>query len=177
MNNPQRRRRAVWLLIAISAFVPLVCCGVPAGLIDHFVLFHVFTYEQSATARVDGVSVEVSVLPEKRIKTPPDRLVGPPYTVHLILIDTSRSAVAAKLHNLRLKLQDGRTVNVQIPRSDFVWKEGRDETMLATKVTQGRWGSRPTIVADLEINFPDRTEREEIEIPLAARNKRSLSLY
>ena len=172
MNNPQRRRRAVWLLIAISACVPLVCCGVLAGLIDHFMLFHYCTYEQSAPARVDGVSVEVSVLPEKRIKTPPERLVGPPYSVHLILLDTSRSAVAAKLHNLRLKLQDGRTVNVQIPKSDLVWK--RNETMVFTKVTQGRWGSRPTIVADLEINFPDRTVREEIEIPLAARHTRSL---
>ena len=177
MNNPRRQRRVVWLLIAISACAALVCCGVLARLIDHFLLFHVYTYEQSAPAQIDGVSTEVWVGPGKRIKTPPDRLVGPPYTVHLTLIDTSRSAVAAKLHNLRLELQDGRTVNIPIPKSDFVWKEGRDETMLATEVTQGRWGSRPTIVADLEINFSDRTVREEIEIPLAARNKRSLSLY
>ena len=134
MNNPQRRRRTVWLLIAISACVPLVCCGVPAGLIDHFMLFHYCTYEQSSPARIDGVSVEVSVLPEKRIKTPPDRLVGPPYSVHLRLIDTSRSAVAAKLHNLRLKLQDGRTVSVHVPKRDFVWKEEQDATSLSTKV-------------------------------------------
>jgi hypothetical protein len=174
MDNPQRRRRTVWLLIAISACVSLVCCGVLAGLLDHFTLSHVYTYEQSAPAQIDGVSVEVTVLPEKRIKTPPDRLVGPPYTVCLRLIDTSRSAVAAKLHNLRLKLQDGRTVNVQIPKSDFVWKEERVDTMVSTKVTQGRWGSRPTIVADVEINFPDRTVREKIEIPLAARHTRSL---
>jgi hypothetical protein len=93
----------------------------------------------------------------------------------LTLIDTSRSAVLAKLHNLRLELQDGRTVSVHVPKRDFVWKEEQDATSLSTKVTQGRWGSRPTMVADLEIKFPDRTVREEIEIPLVARHKRSLA--
>lgn len=177
MDNSQRRRRRIWLLIAIFAGVPLVCCGVPAGLIDQFALFHRYTYEQSKPVQIEGVSVKVWVTPHKRIKTPPDRLVGPPYSVAFTLIDTSRSAVLAKLHNLRLELQDGRTIDVQIPKRDFVWKEEQDATRLSTKVTQGPWGSRPIMVADVEIEFPNRTVRKEIEITLVARHKRNLYLY
>lgn len=84
-----------------------LCCGVPVGMIDRSILLHVYDYEQAAVVNIAGVAVEVDVNPQTRIKTPPERLQGPPYALTMLLRDPSRRAVSATLHSASLELNNG----------------------------------------------------------------------
>lgn len=174
MNDSKRSRSVLVVVVSIVAATLLLCCGIPAGLIDRYVLLHIHSYEQPAPANIDNVSITVSVNPRERIKKPPERLIGPPYALSVMLRDPTRSAVEAKLHSFHARLADGQVIPGNISVDDSKWKEHLDLTILYVQFKNNDLGRRPTMVADIEIVYPDRKVREVVEIPLHATHRRTV---
>lgn len=164
-----------WLVLGIVASLMFLCCGAPIGFVDRYVLLHIYDYEQASLVSIEGVSVQVSVSPQTRIKTPPpERLQGPPYPSTMMLRDSSLTAVSATLHGVSLELGNGQRVAGEVTVDDKRWQPGRDFVLLYFNFGQTEWDRRPVIVADLEIEFPGRVAREEIRIPMVALHRRQI---
>ncbi len=174
MNDPQRRSKRIWLILAICLLTMLFCCGIPLGLIDRYGLLHIHDYEQTKDVSMAGVAVTVDVHPGERIMDPPERLQGPPYALTMMLNDASRTAVSATLHGARLELKNGQQAVGEITVDDKKWQPQRDFVLLYFNFGETVWDRRPVIVADLEINFAERSERATVRIPMRASHRRTV---
>lgn len=163
-----------WIIVAVLLMLPVLCCGGVASLIDRYVLLHIHDYEQSRPATIGGVSVNIDVNPQQRINSPPERVVGPPYAMSVMLRQQPKTAVSATLHSFKLRRQDGQVLTGKVTNGHSKWKPELDLTIVYAKFEQGSWGRRPTAIVDLEIELPDRTVREELEIPLRVWHKRDI---
>lgn len=174
MNDSRHSRSVLWVVVLSVTTAVLLCCGIPVGLIDHYLLLHIHTYEQPAPASIGNVAITVDVSPQERTKEPPDRLTGPPYALSVMLRDRMQSAVEAKLHSFHMRLADGQTIAGNISVDNSTWNEGLDLTLLYVQFKDDELGRRPTVIADIEIVYPDRSDRETLEIPLRATHRRDL---
>ena len=96
MNASKRSRTVIWAVVISVAAALLMCCRIPAGLIDRYVLLHIHSYEQPAPDSIGNVAITVDVNPQERIQEPPERLIGPPYALSVMLRDPTRSAIEAE---------------------------------------------------------------------------------
>jgi hypothetical protein len=174
MNASKRSRTVIWAVVISVAAALLMCCGIPAGLIDRYVLLHIHSYEQPAPDSIGNVAITVDVNPQERIQEPPERLIGPPYALSVMLRDPTRSAVEAKLHWFHMRLPDGQTIAGNISVNHSKWKEGLELTILYVQFKNDDLGRLPTVIADIEIVYPERSVRETLEIPLRATHRRDL---
>lgn len=174
MNHSKRSRLTLIVSVMIVAATLLFCCGIPLGLIDRYLLLHIYSYEQTSPVSIEDVPIIVQVRPKKRIQVPPERLVGPPYGLFIWLTDTTHSAVEAKLHAFDIRLDDGQLIAGYIPVGARKWKEGLDSTFLYVKFKANELGRQPTAIADIEIIYPDRYVRRTLKIPLRADHRRTL---
>jgi hypothetical protein len=137
-----------------------MCCGIPAGLIDRYVLLHIHSYEQPAPDSIGNVAITVDVNPQERIQGPPERLLGPPYALSVMLRDPTRSAVEAKLHSFHMRLPDGQTIAGNISVNHSKWKEGLELTILHVQFKTTSWGggqrSSPTLKSFIPIEASGR---------------------
>lgn len=174
MNDSKRSRSLLVVAVVIAVATLLLCCGLPVGWVDRYVLLHIHSYKQVSPTSIDDVAITVDVNPQKRIKDPPERLLGPPYALSVMFRDPTRSALAAKLYSFQIQLDDGQVIDGNISVDDSRWKEGLELTILYVQFKTQELGRRPTVLADIELEFPDRTTRQTIEIPLRADHRRTV---
>ncbi len=173
MTRRNGSRRTIYVIAFLGMMMLLLCCGLPIGLFDRYALLHIYDYKQLSPASIEGVAVTVDLNPQERIKTPPETLKGPPYALTIMLRDSTRSAVAAKLHSFQMRLDDQSMIDGNISVEQSSWKQGRDFTLLFVQFKTQELGQRPTALADIEIEYPDRRVRQVIEIPMRADHRRT----
>lgn len=175
-RTPWNRRRTI-ISIALLIGLPLLAWADIAAAISRYLSFHVYTYEVANPPMLNGSPVVASISPGNRIKNSyPDRSVGPPYWVMLTVNNPTRTASAAVLHSLRVVNQAGARFDGEIKIRQQAREPHRDQILLYSVVSQGEWGPRPSMIADLEILLPSGNVRQEITFPLRPRHTSSLNM-
>jgi len=169
--NRRQTRILLWMSLALVAVGLLACGGICSGLISHYLLLHTYTYEATEQHSLNGATIAVEVSPQTRIQDPPERLIGPPYAFQLTVWNPPGQAKAAILHSVRVCREDGSQVvgRISIPRRDVMTGHPQGHfILLLGQFDAGEWGRRPTLIADIEIEYvsADENTRGEVRIPL-----------
>jgi hypothetical protein len=177
--NRRQTRILLWMSLALVAVGLLACGGICSGLISHYVLFHVYTYEATEQPSLNGATIAVLVTPQTRIHEPPDRLLGPPYAFMLTVRNPPGQATAAILHSVRVCREDGSQLvgRISIPRHEVTSHPEGHFILLFGQFDVGEWGRRPTLIADIEIEYASAAENTRGEVRIPLRPKHTQELY
>jgi len=170
------RRRTI-IGIAVLIGLPILAWVGVAAAISRYLSYHVYTYEVADPPMLNGSPVFARITPGKRIRNSyPDRSVGPPYWVMLAVNDPTRTASAAVLHSLRVVNQDGIQFEGEVRFRQNVREPHLDQILLYSTFSEGEWGPRPSMIADLEILLPSGNVRQEITFALRPQHTSSLNI-
>ena len=175
-KSPWNRHRTIISIAVLIGLFLLVWAGVAAA-ISRYLSYHVYTYEVADPPVLNGSPVFARITPGKRIQNSyPDRAVGPPYWVMLAIKDPTRTASAAVLHSLRIVNQEGVRLDGEVTVRHKVREPHLDEILLYSTFSEGEWGPRPSMIADLEILLPSGNVRQEITFPLRPQHTSTLNI-
>lgn len=173
VSLPATRQANVRLFYWLAAVALCGLCGF--GYVVYRSLHtYVETYEQTTSPTLNGGKVGIAVSVHHRIKSDwGDSLVGPPYWFRIDIPDATDNATAGRLHSLQVIDSQGRALTVNITRGENKVTDGA--TSLYATVDRGDLGSRPKLIADIELVMPGGSVREEISLELRRGTSASLN--
>ena len=174
--NDASKHGGLWTATAIGVVLCLLLvCGGLGYVVYRKANVFVETYRPTTFPTLNGSEVTVVVTVHHRIESDwGDSLVGPPYWFRFIVPDASGKAIAGRLHSLRIIDTDGNELTAEITRGENHITNGA--TSLYAKIEEGDLGTRPQLIADIELVMPDGSVREEITSSLRRGTGASLDI-